>query len=318
MSNALTAPEFLQAMPDSVVFDLRPAAAYAANAFPHAQHLPARSMTPAALTQALATHWPGQRWLAYDQAGEFESLCNGIADLHCLRGGLQAWQQWLDTCLADGGPIIILGGKTGAGKTEWLHRLQAAGAQVLDLEGLAQHKGSAFGNLEGRPQLGNLAFQVALMQNWLTFESNQPIWIEEEGPFLGHVAVPEVLYKRMLAAPMIELEVTFPQRLAHILAEYGDAPAPAMEAAIQKLASRMGLPENQRILHKFRDGKKKEAFQRLLAYYDKAYEHRRAQFRTGECTSIAIPRDPTDLQLQALLPLANSFSQTNSPKKEEP
>jgi tRNA 2-selenouridine synthase len=308
MVQALTAQEFFQMMPNSVLLDLRAAADFAANAFTGAQHLPARGATTDGLAATLATNWPGQRWLAYDHTGEFAPLCEGIVDLHYLQGGLLAWQHWLDACLAEGPAIMILGGKTGAGKTEWLYRLRAAGAQMLDLEGLAQHKGSAFGNLEGRPQLGNLAFQAELLGAWLQFEQKHIVWIEEEGPFLGQVAVPKVLYARMLAAPMIELDVPFPQRLAHIIAEYGDAPAPAFEAAIQKLVSRMGLPENQRILHKYRDGKKREAFQRLLAYYDNAYEHRRTQFRTGESNSIVISEEQFEQQVRSLIDLANSFS----------
>jgi tRNA 2-selenouridine synthase len=305
MSNALTPSEFWIALESGdTVLDLRPAAACARDAFPRAVSMPWHDT----IGEEIAARWPGKSIVAYDQAGEWSSQCADMPQVLYLSGGLAAWQQWVDAQCSDGSHIVILGGKTGAGKTEWLRRLQAMGEQIVDLEALAQHKGSAFGNLDARPQLGNAAFQVALLQAWHKLDPDKRVWIEEEGPFLGQVAIPKGLYHRMLWAPMIELDVPFPERLRHIVAEYGDAPMAAFETAIQSLAPRMGIAENQGILHQYRAGKKREAIKRLLVYYDQAYAHRRAHYRSGATVSVDLGTLEQKTVAQALIAAATTLT----------
>lgn len=261
--------------------DLRAAHSFARGSVPSAESFPAQGLSAAELGMAIAARWPSQLVIAFDQGGE--CACSSVeeAHFHYLDGGLDALWEWQALQYAQARKIVILGGKTGAGKTEWLHLLASAGQQVIDLEGIARHKGSVFGNLQGEKQAGDIDFQIGLLQAWRSLQAEQVVWIEEEGPLLGQVAIPKTLYQQMLAAPMIELEVPFVARLRHLLEEYGDAPTAAFSEAILKLAPRMGFTQNQRILHQYQAGKKNAVFRQLLNYYDAAYAHRRDRFRLG-------------------------------------
>lgn len=186
--------------------------------------------------------------------------------------------------------ILILGGRTGAGKTEWLQRLGAAGEQVLDLEGLAGHKGSVFGKLDSEPQQSNDVFLHKISSEWMKLDVHLPVWIEEEAGFLGRNTIPPPLYQHMLAAPMIELDVPFEKRLSHILEEYGNASPGAFTAAIRRLEKRMGTSANHKALHLYNKGQLQECFALLLRYYDSAYEQRRTMYRKGNVISVNVEK----------------------------
>jgi tRNA 2-selenouridine synthase len=165
--------------------------------------------------------------------------------LYCWRGGLrsQTVQRWLDesrvsvalieggykalraTCLtiidefADQAPLLVLGGRTGSGKTELLNSLPRS----LDLEGLANHRGSAFG-ANRTPQPTPINFENALAVYLLKLNRDAPVVIEDEGRTIGRLAVPERLHDAMQRAPLIIMEVELAQRGARIWREYVDEP----------------------------------------------------------------------------------------------
>lgn len=285
MHQTLSPPEFYKALTGQAVVDVRHPGAYALEAFPEAVSIPAQGLSAAEWQTRLRSRWPDGLVYVYDQEGDYAGACEDIPDVVWLEGGYANWQMFKAECFLRGPEILILGGKTGSGKTEWLHALAEAGEQVLDLEGMAGHKGSVFGNLEGNLQPSNSVFQSRLFHAWYSLDVDVGVWIEEEGPMLGKLGLPEPLYGRMLAAPMVELEVPFDLRLRHLLDEYGNAPSEAFDQAIQRLEKRMGRVENHRALHQYRAGKKRQAFERLLTYYDSAYVRRRESERTG----ISIP-----------------------------
>ncbi|MCW5632796.1 MAG: tRNA 2-selenouridine(34) synthase MnmH [Rubrivivax sp.] len=115
----------------------------------------------------------------------------------------------------------VLCGRTGSGKSRLLAALADAGAQVLDLEALACHRGSVLGPLPGQPQPSQKAFETALWRSLRGFDSRRPVWAESESRTIGRLRVPEALLARLRAAPCVALEMPVAARVRLLLQDYG-------------------------------------------------------------------------------------------------
>ena len=262
--------------------DLRRARAFRAYALPGAIHLPRQSYRDShSLAEKLEENWPDKTCLLYDQAGEMKSILEDLPHAFVLEGGASAWRNWQHKIFAEGASLIVLGGLTGVGKTETLESLETLGAQVINLERLARHSGSAFGNLWNHTQSPNGDFQYTLLKKWRNFNPSLPVWIEEEGAYLGQNSLPPSLHSRMQNSTMILLSRPVDERLDRIVAHYGSAPASNILKGIEKLASRMGVAKSQRARHYFDAGRVRDSFRILLSYYDATYQHRRDQNHQG-------------------------------------
>lgn len=163
--------------------------------------------------------------------------------LYCFRGGLRSLivQEWLSDAgmeypLVVGGykamrthlieqlerclkhiPLVLIGGRTGSGKTTLLHRLK----RHVDLEGLANHRGSSFGKLE-IPQPSNIDFEhaVTLSLMRLKQQSNDRVFMEDEARMIGSACLPQTLRESMLSAPVVVLDVPVPVRVRASLHDY--------------------------------------------------------------------------------------------------
>ena len=112
--------------------------------------------------------------------------------VHLLRGGYRAFRTHVRKELARPRPVLVLGGMTGCGKTDILHALADRGEQIIDLESLANHRGSAFGAVAlngGQP--GNEAFENSLFEQWRALDPRRPVWLEDESRRIGHVTLCE-------------------------------------------------------------------------------------------------------------------------------
>jgi tRNA 2-selenouridine synthase SelU len=266
----------------SVLLDLRSVARFTKGTLPGAVSFPVEEhQQHGEIRKLIAQQWPAQLVRVFDEKGAYETLFRSPDGIHYLQGGYSAYLRWQDELFREGPPIIILGGKAGAGKTECLHQLELRGEQVIDLENLAGHKGSVFGNLTNSKQPSNDEFRHRIFERWFGFNKQQCVWIEEEGPFLGRTAVPSALYARILDAPLLHMEMDFAQRLEHIIAEYGNEPGAQFTSAIRKLEERMGMSANQKTIHLYTTGNIAGAFRLLLEYYDQAYMERRLKYRRG-------------------------------------
>jgi tRNA 2-selenouridine synthase len=189
-----------------------------------------------------------------------------------LAGGYRAYRHYIRESLKEGPPIIILGGMTGSGKTELLHHLFSHGEQVLDLEGLANHKGSAFGSLGQEEQPTTEQFENELASQWLALDSGKPVWIEDESKNIGKVIIPEPLFLRMAAAQVVFVDVPFDIRVKRLSAEYGNFETSGLIALIRKIDRRMGGDQANAAISALEQGNISEAVSAVLAYYDKAYK----------------------------------------------
>ena len=152
-------------------------------------------------------------------------------DAQQLQGGYKRWRQHVIETIARIAPQLplqVLCGPTGSAKTRVLHALAAQGAQVIDLEGLARHKGSLLGHWPGQAQPSQKAFETHLATVLEGLDLNRPVFIEAESRKIGQIALPTPLVERLRAAPCLEICASVETRLAYLLRDYaylGDDPA---------------------------------------------------------------------------------------------
>jgi len=189
-----------------------------------------------------------------------------------LTGGYKAYRQQVHHDFsARKLNLVVLGGATGSGKTLILHAMQAQGHQIIDLEQLANHKGSSFGAIGEDPQPATEHFENLLHQRILSLDPNQKIWVENESRGIGTVYIPEGFWMQMQAAPLINITIPKENRLDILTQMYvGKDPSlliPAFERIRKKLG---GLKLKQAIEH-LQTGDYRSAADIALTYYDKAY-----------------------------------------------
>ena len=140
-----------------------------------------------------------------------------------LNGGYKAWRKWLITDLSRSissskPELIVLGGLTGCGKTRLLHELKKQGAQILDLEGLANHRGSILGNAPDSAQPTQRRFDSLLWSAFQDYDPNRPVFTEAESNRIGRLQLPASLWKRLGESRLVLLDLPLPER-ARILAD---------------------------------------------------------------------------------------------------
>ena len=116
--------------------------------------------------------------------------------------------------------LRVVCGTTGSGKSRLLHRLSSLGEQVLDLEGLANHRGSVLGLVPGQRQPGQKMFDSMLWERLRGFDSGRCVWVESESKKVGDVQVPPALVQRMRASPCARLDLRLDERVALLTREY--------------------------------------------------------------------------------------------------
>lgn len=114
----------------------------------------------------------------------------------------------------------VVCGTTGSGKTRLLHALAAAGAQVLDLEALANHRSSVLGAIPGQPQPTQKRFDTLIWDTLRQFDPARPVFVESESKKVGNVAVPSTLVERMRASPCLDLILPIEERVDLLLEDY--------------------------------------------------------------------------------------------------
>ena len=143
--------------------------------------------------------------------------------VHILEGGYQRYRRAVMAAL-EALPgrfdFRVVCGPTGSGKSRLLHALAERGAQVLDLEALAEHRGSVLGLIPGARQPSQKAFDSRLWDRLRRLDPARPVWIESESKKVGDLRVPEALVERMRASSCVWLELPIERRVALLLDEY--------------------------------------------------------------------------------------------------
>jgi tRNA 2-selenouridine synthase len=216
--------------------------------------------------------------------------------VHCWRGGMRSEAMaWLfsladiDTLVLDGGykayrnfilanlledrRLIVLGGMTGSSKTYILRFLNEKGHQVIDLERLANHKGSAFGALGEPPQPTTEQFANDLYSEWRKLDIGLPVWLEDESRNIGSVFLPDGFHSNMQKAKTIVLMMDIKTRMPRLMEEYSGFPPDLLEASVLKISKKLGGENTKEALQAIRSGNIARAIEISLNYYDKSYQY---------------------------------------------
>jgi len=189
-----------------------------------------------------------------------------------IQGGYKSYRKRVLQMFSRPHHWLILGGKTGMGKTEILSHLKSR-MQVIDLEALAHHKGSAFGQLGLPPQPSQEMFENLLAYELIAMHPDQPIWVENESRMIGKVHIPDLLFEQIMEAPILQLEHEDAYRISRIKKEYGAFPREALEEKTRAIEKRLGNERMQQAVQALQAGNLEEWISHLLAYYDKTYMH---------------------------------------------
>ena len=190
-----------------------------------------------------------------------------------LTGGYKAYRNWVLAQFTIPYSLKVLGGYTGSGKTEILHALQEKNYSVIDLEGLAHHKGSAYGAIGQLPQPSQEMFENIVAEKLLEVNKKQKsIWIEDESQRIGTVLIPTPLFHLMRNSTCYFMTIPFEQRLNFIVEGYGSFDQKSLIDATMRIQKRLGGLETKTAVDFITAGALKEAFAILLKYYEKWYE----------------------------------------------
>lgn len=193
-----------------------------------------------------------------------------------IPGGYKAYRKWvLETIVhfAQHANWKILGGMTGSAKTEILLAMKARGSQVIDLEGLANHKGSAFGHFLEAVQPTTEQFMNLLAKELCALNPSETIWMEDESRLIGRVVLPPELVQAITSSPIFVLKKSKRERASFLAGCYGEAEFDEFERSFNFIKKRLGGPEVQEALEAVREGNLTHAAEIALKYYDKAYQH---------------------------------------------
>ena len=194
----------------------------------------------------------------------------GIAT-EVLHGGYKAYRNHILQSLSERRKMVVLGGFTGSGKTDILKYLGKAGETVIDLERLANHRGSAFGSLGQESQHTSEHFANLLYVEWQKAEGREPVWLEDESRNIGSVFMPDNFYSSIQLNPVIVILMPPEARIPNLVKEYATFPAESLKASVMKIHRRLGGERTKETLKAIDEGNFSRAAGLVLEYYDRAY-----------------------------------------------
>jgi len=223
-----------------------------------------------------------------------------------LSGGYRAYRKWVvDTLehLAELPPIYVINGFTGTGKTELLDRLEAMGYPVVNLERMAEHRGSIFGHI-GRSPNNQKTFEALLVHTLLRLKHAPYLLIEAESKRVGKAVLPEFLVEAKERGTQLFIDLPMERRVANIIADY--KPEEHKEASMrsfERIEKRMHTPVAAEVRSALQEERYEDAVRLLLIhYYDPRYRHATEQYESGRIHIQAADTDDALRQVIAHLP----------------
>jgi tRNA 2-selenouridine synthase len=236
----------------------------------------------------------GKKLVKLAKEGERAAGKNRTLLVHCWRGGMRSKSMvWLFetlglTCyLLEGGyksyrrqvkevagrplNIFVIGGRTGSGKTAILHHLKKIGEQVIDLEGIAHHKGSAFGALGESEQPTTEQFENDLCHRIMELDTGKVTWIEDESRNIGKCVIPGEFYSRMREKDIVFLDISRELRAEHLVVDYARYEPEALKGCVLKIGKKLGGDRTREALESIDKGDFHTTAMITLHYYDKTY-----------------------------------------------
>ncbi len=206
-----------------------------------------------------------------------------------LSGGYKTYRKWVLQQFHEKWPLKLIGGRTGTGKTDLLLSLAKKGISTIDLEGLANHRGSSFGGLGLPPQPTSEHYEnlIAEALGICSKDSTKGIWLEAESAHLGRCRIPNELFNQMKAAPVIEINRSKQERIDQLVKVYAEQEKESLKEATSRISRRLGPQRTYQALEAIENEEWKEACCAMLDYYDRCYEHELARATQRETIDLS-------------------------------
>jgi len=205
-----------------------------------------------------------------------------------LEGGYKTFRHWALDEFEKEREILILGGKTGSGKTDILKEMKSCNEQVIDLEALAHHRGSAFGALGQLPQPSTEQFENLVALELNETDKTKALWLENESSKIGTVKIPDALFNKMRKAKVFEIEMSLEQRTENILRDYATFPKEKLAECTKKIEKKLGNKNMKDALRFLDEDDFTNWIKILLDYYDKTYSFSKSQRTEGTVSTVDI------------------------------
>ncbi|MGZ3757655.1 MAG: tRNA 2-selenouridine(34) synthase MnmH, partial [Mucilaginibacter sp.] len=192
-------------------------------------------------------------------------------EVYLIQGGYKTFRHWAHRLFEINYNLMVLGGMTGSGKTRILHQLQSMGQQIIDLEDLAQHQGSAYGTMNKMTQPTQEQFENNLAYQLNSLNNQQPIWVEDESLTIGKRSIPNALWHQMRAAPVLNINVDTEKRIESLTREYGTLDKDFLIAGTERIHKRLGPEQTKHAIQAIQEGRMADFIKLVLVYYDKTY-----------------------------------------------
>jgi tRNA 2-selenouridine synthase len=206
----------------------------------------------------------------------------GDLTTYVLENGYKSYRHSVISGLAEKRKVIVLGGMTGSSKTHILKHIRDLGNQVIDLEGLANHKGSAFGALGQPPQPSPEHFSNMLWEEWRKTDADIPVWLEDESRNIGTVFMPNEFYDHIRYSPAIILKMPVEKRLPRLIEEYSTYPSERLIESVNRISKRIGGDNARDAMAAIEANDYAKAIEITLRYYDKTYMYSISKNHTGQ------------------------------------
>lgn len=196
---------------------------------------------------------------------------NGFKTVYVISGGYKAFRNYALESFKTIANIIVLGGYTGSGKTHILDIFKEKNEQVIDLERLANHKGSAFGGIGNGGQPTIEQFENNLFWQWKDMDYAKTIWVEDESHRIGMVNIPMNFYLNMRSCPVIFIDIPRDERAKELVLDYSNCDKKELAVSISRISKRLGGVNTKRALEELEKENYLEVAKITLKYYDKYY-----------------------------------------------
>ena len=231
-------------------------------------------------------------------------------EVFTIRGGYKSFRHWALRQWHRTYPLSVIGGMTGAGKTRVLTRLKVTGEQTIDLEDLAQHKGSTYGSLNRLIQPTQEQFENELACLLARTNSHRRIWIEDESQNIGKCLIPKPLWTQLRNATLFELQVPEQDRVAALLEEYGGLDKNFLVESTERIARRLGPEQAKAAITAIREERMADFIRQVLVYYDKTYRKGLITRDPNNVIPIIAPNGNAKANADHLLSIAQKTRQT--------
>lgn len=230
-------------------------------------------------------------------------------DVQVLTGGYKKYRRSaLDFFLEQKPKLIILGGRTGTGKTEILQHLAEAGEQIIDLEKLANHKGSAFGSLGEQPQPSVEHFENLLFEKYRNLDLTKRIFIENESPAIGKCKIPDDFYKKMKEYYYLECQIADEERIARLIKDYAHYPKEELKERFEKIRTKLGGDQLKLAIQYIDENNFAAAAAIALKYYDKTYFYGFVNKTPSNKTIIIFKHTDTSVMATEIIQTCNTLN----------